>query len=366
MGLKIGIIGLPNVGKSTVFNALTGAQHAVASNYPFCTIQPNRAIVPLRDPRVDKIQKLIGVPQAIYATIEFVDIAGLVKGASRGEGLGNQFLGNIRDVDALVHVVRCFDDPNIVHVYGKLDPSADIETVQLELVIADHEQLERKIERLVSAVKGDKKLGVVLDFALTLKAYLEEGNSISSHSLPNNELCLNLIHELRFLTNKPIIYAANVDETGLNEENPYVQIVKKIARQQQEKFVVFCAKLEEEMIDMTTEEQLEFLQLAGVEESGLSQVIRTGFEILNLISFITKNEKEVRAWNIPQGTTAPQAAGYIHTDFERGFIRAEVVPHETFIEYGSDAALKAAGLMHLEGKEYIVQDGDLILFRFNV
>jgi len=366
MGLKIGIIGLPNVGKSTVFNALTGAQHAAASNYPFCTIHPNRAIVPLRDPRVDKIQEIVDVPKAIYATIEFVDIAGLVKGASRGEGLGNQFLGNIRDVDALVHVVRCFDDPNIVHIHGKLDPRTDIEIIEIELAIADLEQLERKIERLVSAVKGDKKLVDVLEFAQALKAHLEEGKSTSSYPIPNNILCASLIYEMRFLTSKPVIFTANVDETGLAKENIHTQAIREIAYEHQSNFVVFCAKLEEEMIDMTIEEQLEFLQLAGAKESGLAQIVRTGFDILNLITFFTKNEKEVRAWHIPQGSTAPQAAGHIHTDFERGFIRAEVVSYETFIDYGSDTAVRAAGLMRLEGREYIVKDGDLIYFRFNV
>ncbi|MEN8172754.1 MAG: GTPase, partial [Chloroflexota bacterium] len=223
MGLKIGIVGLPNVGKSTIFNALTGAQLAAASNYPFCTIQPNRAIVPLRDSRVDKIQEIVGVPKIIYATIEFVDIAGLVQGASRGEGLGNQFLGNIRDVDALLHVVRCFDDPNIVHVQGILDPIADIEIIELELAIADLEQLERKIERLNSAVKGDKKLTAVLDFAHALKSHLEDGKPVSSYPIPNNKLCGNLIHEMRFLTSKPVIYTANVDEAGLAKEDACTQ-----------------------------------------------------------------------------------------------------------------------------------------------
>ncbi|MBE9523573.1 MAG: redox-regulated ATPase YchF [Chloroflexi bacterium] len=366
MGLKIGIVGLPNVGKSTVFNALIGAHQAAANNYPFCTIQPNRAIVPFHDPRLDEIQNLINVPKIIYATIEFVDIAGLVKGASQGEGLGNQFLSNIRGVDALVHVVRCFEDPNIIHVHGKLDPIVDIETIQLELVISDLEQLERKIYRLVSDVKGDKKLGVVLDFAYKLKAHLDDGKPILNYPIPENELSLNLINEMRFLTNRPIIYTANVDETGLGTENAYAKTVEIFANDQASKYVVFCAKLEEELIDMTVEDQHEYLQLTGNVENGLSQVVRTGFDVLNLISFFTKNEKEVRAWSIPQGSTAPQAAGYIHTDFERGFIRAEVVQYKNFLKHGSDASLKAAGLMRLEGKEYIVQDGDLIYFRFNV
>ncbi len=368
MGFKIGIIGLPNVGKSTVFNALIGEHHAIASNYPFCTIKPNRALVPFRDNRIDEIKQLINVPEVVYTAIEFVDIAGLVKGASQGEGLGNQFLGNIRDVDALAHVVRCFDDPNIIHINGKLDPINDIETIQLELIIADIEQLDRKIHRLDSEVKGDKKLSAVLDFAQNLKLHLEEGKPISKYPFSDtqSDLALNLISELRFLTNKPIIYIANVDETGLRTENAYVNNVKDFAHDQQSKFIVFCAKFEEELIDMSKQDRTEFLQLAEIDERGLAQIVRTGLKILNLISFFTKNDKEVRAWTIPQGWTAPQAAGSIHTDIERGFIRAEVVQQKTFVRHGSDSAVKAAGLLRLEGKEYVVQDGDLIYFRFNV
>jgi GTP-binding protein YchF len=366
MGLKIGIVGLPNVGKSTVFNALTGAQNAEVANYPFCTIQPNRAIVPLRDPRVDKLRELVGVPQAIYATIEFVDIAGLVKGASQGEGLGNQFLGNIRDVDAIMHVVRCFDDPNVAHVSGEIDPQADIEIINLELVIADLDQLQRKIEKLHSDVKGDKKLLPVLELAQELREHLESGQPISSYPVGDSAAYHSLVREMRFLSAKKVIYAANVDETGLAEETPCIKTIKDFAAHHRADFIILCAKLEEEMLGMEPDEQQEFLQLAGATESGLDQVVRKGFQMLNLISFFTKNENEVRAWNIPRNTSAPKAAGNIHTDFERGFIRAEVVPFETFVEHGSDAAIKAAGLMRSEGKEYIVQDGDVILFRFNV
>ncbi len=366
MGLKIGIVGLPNVGKSTVFNALTGAQNAEVANFPFCTIQPNRAIVPLRDQRLERLQALTGVPNIIYATIEFVDIAGLVKGASQGEGLGNQFLGNIRDVNSIVHVVRCFEDPNVAHVSGEINPQEDIETINLELVIADLEQLERKIERLTSEVKGDKKLIPVMQMAKELKSHLEAGKPASSFQDKNSGAFKVLAHELRFLTAKPVIYIANVDEDGLGEEGPLTKIVKGYAASQNARVLTLCAKLEQEMVDMTPQERNEFLQLAGVSESGLNQVIRTGFAVLNLISFFTKNENEVRAWNIPQGTAAPQAAGEIHTDFEHGFIRAEVVAFETFEEFGSDVALKAAGQIRSEGKEYSVQDGDVILFRFNV
>ncbi|MBC8504460.1 MAG: redox-regulated ATPase YchF [Anaerolineales bacterium] len=366
MGLKIGIIGLPNVGKSTVFNALSGAQNAEVANYPFCTIQPNRAIVPLHDPRLEKLHALVGVPKIIYATIEFVDIAGLVKGASQGEGLGNQFLGNIRDVDALVHVVRCFEDPNVVHVSADIKPDEDIDTINLELVIADLEQVERKIERLTSEVKGDKKLLPVMAMAQNLKTHLEAGNSASSFTERSSASYKSLAHELRFLTAKPVIYAANVDEDGLAEDGPLTKNVIEIAKKHNADFLKVCAKLESEMVDMSKEEREEFLALAGVEESGLNQVVSKGFAILDLISFFTKNENEVRAWNIAQGTTAPQAAGEIHTDFERGFIRAEVVSFETFAEHGNDSALKTAGQMRSEGKEYVVQDGDVILFRFNV
>jgi GTP-binding protein YchF len=366
MALSIGIIGLPNVGKSTVFNALTGAQNAQVANYPFCTIKPNRAIVQVPDVRVEKLVELVQAPNTIHATIEFVDIAGLVKGASTGEGLGNQFLGNIRDTSAIVHVVRCFDDPNVVHVSGALDPRTDIEIIDLELVLADLEQLERKIERLSSQVKGDKNVRPVLELAESLGSHLQSGRPVSLYPHQGNELFDELDQEMRFLTSKPVIFAVNVDETGLTEENECVQVVREVAAGGGAQVVVLCAKLEEEMVDMTEGEQREFLELAGAKESGLEQVIRKGFDALGLISFFTKNEKEVRAWNIPQGTTAPKAAGVIHTDFEKGFIRAEVVPFDAFAKYGSDAAVKSEGLMRLEGKEYIVQDGDVIYFRFNV
>jgi GTP-binding protein YchF len=366
MALSIGIIGLPNVGKSTVFNALTGAQNAQVANYPFCTIKPNRAIGQVPDVRVEKLVELVQAPNTIHATIEFVDIAGLVKGASTGEGLGNQFLGNIRDTSAIVHVVRCFDDPNVVHVSGALDPRTDIEIIDLELVLADLEQLERKIERLSSQVKGDKNVRPVLELAESLGSHLQSGRPVSLYPHQGNELFDELDQEMRFLTSKPVIFAVNVDETGLTEENECVQVVREVAAGGGAQVVVLCAKLEEEMVDMTEGEQREFLELAGAKESGLEQVIRKGFDALGLISFFTKNEKEVRAWNIPQGTTAPKAAGVIHTDFEKGFIRAEVVPFDAFAKYGSDAAVKSEGLMRLEGKEYIVQDGDVIYFRFNV
>jgi GTP-binding protein YchF len=366
MSLSIGIVGLPNVGKSTVFNALTGAQNAAVANYPFCTIEANRAIVPLRDARLEKLQSLVGVPNIIYATIEFVDIAGLVKGASQGEGLGNQFLANIRDTDAIVHVVRGFDDPNVVHVSGDIDPPADIETINIELALADLAQLDRKIIRLQSEIKGDRKLIPTYELAHSLREHLALGNPVSSHSQKDNITFTELSREMRFLTAKPVIFAVNVDEAGLADETPEVAAVRLIAQESGASVVVLCAKLEEEMLEMTLAEQQEFLALAGAAESGLQQVVRQGFQALRLISYFTKNEKEVRAWNIPQDTLAPQAAGKIHTDFEQGFIRAEVVPFELFESHGSDTAVRAAGLMRSEGKTYVVQDGDVILFRFNV
>ena len=366
MALSIGIIGLPNVGKSTVFNALTGAQNAQVANYPFCTIKPNRAVVQVPDERVEKLVELVEVPNAIHTTIEFLDIAGLVKGASAGEGLGNQFLGNIRDTSAIVHVVRCFDDPNVVHVSGALDPRGDIEIVNLELVLADLQQLERKIERLSTQAKSDKNIRPLLGLAESLKAHRQSGRPAALFPDQDNELFMKLSQEMRFLTSKPVIFAVNVDETGLADGNDCVGGVCEIAAELGAQVVVLCAKLEEEMVDMNEAEQREFLELAGAEESGLEQVIRKGFEALGLISFFTKNENEVRAWNIHRGTTAPKAAGVIHTDFETGFIRAEVVPFDTFARYGSDTAVKTEGLMRLEGKDYVVQDGDVIYFRFNV
>lgn len=366
MSLSIGIIGLPNVGKSTVFNALTGAQHAAVANYPFCTIEPNRAIVPLRDERLEQLQGLVGVPNCIFATVEFVDIAGLVKGASQGEGLGNQFLSHVRNTDALVHVVRGFEDPNVVHIHGTVDPRQDIEIINVELALADMGQVERKLVKLESDLKADRKLLPVFELCQSLREHLALGKPVRSHPEKGSENFQALEREMRFLTAKPVIFAVNVDETGLAEEPPEVAIVRRAAAEQGAEVVVLCAKLEEEMVTMSREERKEFLELAGASESGLQQVVRKGFKALGLISFFTKNEKEVRAWHIPAGTRAPQAAGVIHTDFERGFIRAEVVPFDVYLAKGSDSAVRAAGLMRSEGKEYVVQDGDVILFRFNV
>jgi GTP-binding protein YchF len=365
MALSIGIVGLPNVGKSTVFNALVQAQQASAENYPFCTIEPNRAIVPVPDQRPVKLAELVGVPQVIQATVEFVDIAGLVRGASRGEGLGNQFLGHIRDTSAIIHVVRCFDDENVVHISERLQPRIDIEIVNTELILADLQQLERKIERLTTQVKGDKKAIPLLDMAKKLQDHLESGHTIATYP-DQNDAFYTLNHDMRFLTAKPVIYAANVDEEGLAEDNEYVREVREVAAEVGAEVIKICAQLEADMAGLTSEERQEYLELAGARESGLEQIIHMGYRILGLISFFTFNEKQARAWTVRQGSTAPNAAGVIHTDFERGFIRAEVIPFKTLVAHGSWGATKAAGEMRVEGKEYIVQDGDVIYFRFNV
>ncbi|MDX1687148.1 MAG: redox-regulated ATPase YchF [Candidatus Promineifilaceae bacterium] len=367
MALSIGIVGLPNVGKSTTFNALTQEQNAQVANYPFCTIEPNKAIVPVPDERVERLAELVDVPNAIHATIEFLDIAGLVAGASRGEGLGNQFLANIRDADAIVHVVRCFDDPNVVHISEKPEPRADIEIINTELILADLQQLERKMERLERQVKGDRKTyGPQLEVAEALQDHLERGNPIATYPEQDRDAFQALEREMRFLTTKPAIYAANVDEESLAGGNAYVEEVRRVAAEHDAEVVVLCAKLEEEMAGLTDEEREAFLELTGAEESGLEQIIRKSYEMLGLISFFSYNENEVRAWTIRQGWTAPQAAGVIHTDFERGFIRAEVIAYETFVEFGSMAAARAAGKVRSEGRDYVVQDGDVIFFRFNV
>jgi len=366
MALKIGIVGLPNVGKSTTFNALTRAQNAETASYPFCTIKPKRAIVPVPDSRLDRLQDMTGRPEKIYATIEFVDIAGLVKGASRGEGLGNQFLGNIRDTDLIVHLNRCFEDPNVAHVQAEIDPEADIAVIEMELILADLEQVERKIERLESSVKGDKKLLPVLETARNLAAHLDEGARAGTFPDVDSEEYRSLNHELRLLTGKPMVYVANVAEDALAEDDLNMQEVRRIAAEEGVPVIKLSAQLEEAMIDLEDEERSEMLAMAGVEESGLEQVIRLAYERLGLISFFTMNENEVRAWTVSQGARAPQAAGVIHTDFERGFIRAEVIPFDVFVEHGSSNAAKAAGVMRLEGKDYPVQDGDVIYFRFNV
>jgi len=366
MALGIGIVGLPNVGKSTTFNALTEAQNAQVANYPFCTIEPNKAIVPVPDPRINKLAALVNPERTVAATVEFVDIAGLVKGASQGEGLGNQFLANIRETAALVQVVRCFDDPNVIHVSPEPSPRDDIEVINLELVLADLQQLERKVDRLSREVKGDRKLQPLYELALELKELLETGKPVMAHPARESETFEVLNRELRFLTGKTVIFAANVDEAALAEDNDYVRTVRAVAAEQGAEVVKICAKLEEEMVGMTDAERHEFLASLGVSESGLEQVIHLGYRALGLITFFTAGPKEVRAWTVRKGARAPQAAGVIHTDFERGFIRAEVIAYEAYVRLGTEAAARQTGELRIEGKEYVVQDGDVMHFRFNV
>ena len=366
MNLKIGIIGLPNVGKSTTFNALVREQNAQVANYPFCTIEPNVAIVPVPDQRLDQIAKTVGVDRVIHATIEFVDVAGLVKGASQGEGLGNQFLGNIRNVDAVLHVVRCFDDPNVIHISEKPDPVEDIEIINTELSLADHQQIEKRIEKLTRQVKGDKNLQPVLDMAYKVKEYLAEGNPLWAFPEREDIPFFELNQELQFLTAKRVIYLANLDEESIEVGNDYYFAAKEIAQNQNTQILKICAELEQEMISLSKDDQEEYLSMAGISQSGLDQVIRASYNMLNLISFFTFNQDEARSWTIVNGWTAPMAAGQIHTDFEKGFIRAEIADYDTFIEFGGWGALRQAGKSRLEGKNYLVKDGEVILFRFNV
>jgi GTP-binding protein YchF len=366
MNLKIGIIGLPNVGKSTTFNALVKEQNAQVANYPFCTIEPNIAIVPVPDPRLDQLAEVVGVSKVIHATIEFVDVAGLVKGASKGEGLGNQFLGNIRNVDAVLHIVRCFDDPNVIHISEKPDPKEDIEIINTELSLADYQQVEKRIEKLIRQVKGDKNLQPVLDIAILAKDHLSEGNPLWAFPQREDPTFLELNKELQFLTAKRVIYLANLDEESIETGNLYYQTAQQISQAQNAQILKICASLEQDLITLSPQEQLEYLNMAGIEHSGLDQVIRASYEILNLISFFTFNDEEARSWTIVDGWTAPMAAGQIHTDFEKGFIRAEIADFETFIEHGNWAALKNAGKSRLEGRNYVVRDGEVILFRFNI
>ena len=363
MGLSVGIIGLPNVGKSTTFNALTKTQNAQSANYPFCTIEPNKAIVPVPDSRLGEIAKIINPQKILHSVIEFVDIAGLVKGASKGEGLGNQFLANIKEVDALLHIVRCFEDSNITHVEGRIDPIKDIEIIELELLFADLQTLEKRIERLNRAAKSNKDYAKSLDMALKLKKHLEENKPIRIFEDKDNDEFIALNKELRFLSNKELIYGANVDESM---DNKYLNSLKEYAARNASEVITICSKLEEEMIEMSDEERIEFLESMGVKESGLEQIIRASFRKLNLISYFTAGVKEVRSWTIPAGATAPQAAGVIHNDFEKGFIKAEIIAYDDFIKYDGEQKAKEAGAMRIEGRDYVMKDGDIAHFRFNV
>jgi GTP-binding protein YchF len=366
MGLGVGLVGLPNVGKSTTFNALTKAQNAEAQNYPFCTIEPNKAIVPVPDKRLEELAKIVNPEKIQHSTIDFVDIAGLVKGASKGEGLGNQFLSNIREVEVILHMVRCFEDGNITHVEGDIDPIRDIEIIETELIYADISQLEKKIEKLKKQAKANKQSAAQLEVAISLMTHLEELKSVRSYEDIENEHFISLDKELRFLSNKEIIYGANVDEDSLMEENEYVQQVEEYAVQNNSEIIMLCAKVEEELVGLADDEVQEFLADFGVEESGLEKIIHTAFDKLGLHSYFTAGVQEVRAWTISQGCKAPQAAAVIHNDFEKGFIKAEVIAYDDFISCGGETKAKEVGKLRLEGKDYIVQDGDVMHFKFNV
>lgn len=366
--MKLGIVGLPNVGKSTLFNSLTKAG-AESANYPFCTIDPNVGVVTVPDERLHVLGQMYHTKKIIPAAIEFVDIAGLVKGASKGEGLGNQFLANIREVDAIVHVVRCFEDSNIVHVDGSIDPLRDIETINLELIFSDLEILERRIARTTKSARNDKSAAKELALLLKIKEHLEEGKPAKTFADAADEEEQEWLTGYNLLTYKPVIYAANVAEDDLADDgasNAGVQKVRDHAREELSEVFVVCAQIEQEIAELEDDEKKMFLEDLGLSESGLEKLIKASYRLLGLISYLTAGEPEVRAWTITEGTKAPQAAGKIHSDFERGFIRAEVVSYDDLMECGSHSAAKEKGLVRLEGKDYVVKDGDIMLFRFNV
>ena len=366
MALSIGIVGLPNVGKSTLFNALTKAQNAQAANYPFCTIEPNKATVAVPDTRVDALTAKAKPKKTIHASVDFIDIAGLVRGASKGEGLGNQFLANIRECAAIVEVVRCFEDDNITHVDGSVDPLRDIDTIETELLLADIQSVEKRLEKLQKMAKGSKDAKAAAEIMQGLLTALNDGKPASTFALPDNEAFLQSWRELGLLTAKPVIYCANVDESAVAEGNELSRRVEALAAERHAGFARICAKLEEELQGLSAEEQAEMLSSYGIDESGLVRIIRTGYATLGLCSYFTAGPDEVRAWTIHKGWKAPQAAGVIHTDFERGFIRAEVISYDDYMSHENEAACRADGVLRVEGKEYVVQDGDVMHFLFNV
>lgn len=366
MALSIGIVGLPNVGKSTLFNALTKAQNAQAANYPFCTIEPNKATVPVPDNRLDQLTKLVHPQKTVQATVDFIDIAGLVRGASKGEGLGNQFLGNIRECAAILEVVRCFDDGDITHVDGSVDPLRDVDTIETELLLADIQSVGKRFERMQKMSKGDKSAKAAVDEMERLLNHLDAGNPASTFEAKDIELFHAAWHELGLLTAKKIIYCANVDEDSLLKDNEHVTRLKTFAAERGIEVVTICARIEEELQGLSEEDQKEMLSSYGIGESGLLRVIHSGYKALGLASYFTAGEKEVKAWTIGEGWKAPQAAGVIHTDFERGFIRAEVISFDDYMKYRTEAACRTAGVLRTEGKEYVVRDGDVMHFLFNV
>ena len=365
--MKLGIVGLPNVGKSTLFNCLTKAGSAAAANYPFCTIDPNVGIAAVPDARLDVLTKMFDSDKTTPAIIEFVDIAGLVRGASKGEGLGNQFLGHIREVDAIVHVVRCFEDDDIIHVDGSIDAMRDIETIDLELIFSDLEMLERRYAKTAKTAKADKSAQAELDFIERVKETLENGQRAKNMDLTEDEKAM--LDSFQLLTSKPVIYAANVDESDLADDganNEQVQRVRAHAAEQGEEVFVVCARIEEEIAELDEEDKAMYLEELGLTGAGLDRLIAASYKLLGLISYLTAGKKETRAWTIKRGTKAPQAAGKIHSDFERGFIRAEVVSYDDLVANGSYAAAREKGLIRSEGKEYVMKDGDVVEFRFNV
>ncbi|MDR0826509.1 MAG: redox-regulated ATPase YchF [Desulfovibrio sp.] len=368
MAFSIGIVGLPNVGKSTLFNALTKAQNAEAANYPFCTIEPNKATVPVPDKRLAALAAIAKPAKISHAVVDFIDIAGLVRGASKGEGLGNQFLGNIRECAAILEVVRCFDDANISHVNGPTDPVRDVEIIETELMLADMQSVEKRLEKARKAAKGDKAVSVLTLELENLLQHLDSGRPAASLAVPDNDLCREVWRDMALLSAKKTIYCANIDENALENPNaaPYMKTLAEHGEKYGRETIAVCAKIEEELQGLADAEQLEMLSSYGITESSLDRVIHCSYKSLDLLSFFTAGPKEVRAWTIAAGSRAPQAAGVIHSDFERGFVRAEVIAFDDYIRLGSEAAARSTGLLRIEGKDYVVKDGDVVHFLFNV